>query len=236
MPLVNRVKLTLVQLDLIPDAWIRYRLGQDLRRWERERVAPFPHLLKQRVVLDYAVRSGARVFIETGTYYGNMLRACLDHFDRLVSMEIQKHFYRRAQRRFASKSQVTLLHGDSGKLLPEVLTTIKRPCLFWLDAHYSCGLTGRADLETPICRELEAIFRHPHRHTILIDDANAFDGTHDYPTIPWIENAARNAGYSVCVSHDIIRLVGLPESTRQTLSDSMRMQPGNSFPTFSCAS
>jgi hypothetical protein len=81
--------------------------------------------------------------------------------------------------------------------------------LFWLDAHYSCSLTGRAALETPICCELEAIFRHPLRHTILIDDAKAFDGTHDYPAIAWVENAARNADYSFSLSQNIIRLVGV---------------------------
>jgi hypothetical protein len=63
MPFLNGIKLKLVQFDLIPDAWIRYRLGQDLRRWERERMGPLPHLLKQRVVLKYAALSGARVFV-----------------------------------------------------------------------------------------------------------------------------------------------------------------------------
>jgi hypothetical protein len=209
MHLLNDVKLKLVQFNLIPDAWIQRRLQQDLQRWEREPGAPIPHLLKQRVVLNYAATTGARIFVETGTYYGDMLQACLAHFDQLVSFEIEEHFYERAQRRFGENSKVTLLHGDSGKLLPEVLRTIERSCLFWLDAHYSCGLTGRAALETPICRELEAIFRHPLRHTILIDDANAFDGTHDYPAIAWVENAAHNAGYSFSLSQNIIRLVGV---------------------------
>lgn len=222
MSILNGIKLKLVQFDLIPDAWIGYRLRQDLRRWERERIGPVPHLLKQRVVLTYAALSKARVLIETGTYYGSMLQACLDHFDHLISFEIERHFYRRAERRLRGNPKVTLLYGDSGKLLPELLRTIDHPCVFWLDAHYSCGLTGKAELETPIRRELEAILGHPHRHTILIDDANAFDGTHDYPTIGWIENTARNAGYSMSLSQNIIQLaarglaaVDLPDSLEE---------------------
>lgn len=213
MYLPKGLKLMLVQLDMVPDAWTQYRLERDLRRWEWEKRAPFPHLLKQRIVLDYAALSGAQVFIETGTYYGNMLEACIEHFEQLVSCEIEKHFYRRAQRRFGGKSKVKVLHGDSGKLLPEVLRAIKRPCLFWLDAHYSCGLTGRAGIETPIGCELEAIFRHPYRHTILIDDASSFAGTNDYPTIAWVEKAARQAGYLFSLSDNIIRLVVPQHST-----------------------
>lgn len=207
MYLPKGLKLMLVQLDLIPDGWTRYRLEQDLRRWEREKTAPFPHLLKQRIVLDYAASSGARVFIETGTYYGNMLEACFDHFDQLVTCEIEEHFYRRAQRRFGNKSKIKVLHGDSGRLLPKLLRTIERPCLFWLDAHYSGGLTGTAKMETPIACELEAIFRHPCRHTILIDDASSFAGSNDYPTVAWVEQAAQRAGYSFSVSDNIVRLI-----------------------------
>jgi len=163
--------------------------------------------MKQRIVLDYAAVSETRVFIETGTYYGNMLQACLGHFDKLISFEIESHFYRRAQKVFGRMSNVTLVHGDSGELLPKILCMIKCPCLFWLDAHYSCGLTGRAKLETPIRSELEAILSHTHRHTILIDDASSFDGMHDYPKIAWIDEVARKAGYSWSVSDNIIRLI-----------------------------
>ena len=207
MPFLDEVKLSLVERNLIPAAWLQYRLDQDLRRWEKEQRPPYPHLLKQRTVLNYGTASRARVLIETGTFYGNMLRACLGHFDRLISFEIEPHFFSRAKRVFRNHSKVILVNGDSGKLLPEILGVIKEPCVFWLDAHYSCGLTGKAELETPICRELETIFAHPYHHTILIDDASEFNGTHDYPKISWVQEAARRNGYSFSLSDNIIRLV-----------------------------
>jgi len=215
MSLLDGMKLTLVQHNLIPHAWLRYQLEYDLRRWERSQQAPYPHIMKQRIVLDYAAASEARVFIETGTYYGNMLQACLGHFDKLISFEIEQHFYGRAEKVFGRRPNVTLVHGDSGELLPKILSMIKSPCLFWLDAHYSCGLTGRAKLETPIRSELEAILGHPYRHLVLIDDASSFDGTHDYPKITWIEEAARKASYSLSVSDNIIRLIAPKELARQ---------------------
>jgi len=207
LSIFNEVKLKAVQQNWIPSALLRRRLKQDLKRWEKGRQGPYPHLLKQRVVLKYAALSGARVFIETGTFYGFMLQACLGHFDRLISMEVEPHFFRRAQEVFRPQPQVTLLNGDSAKLLPEVLAAIASPCLFWLDAHYSGGVTGRANLETPIRQELAAILKHPNRHTILIDDAECFDGTHDYPEIDSIQAAAQKSGYTLSLADNIIRIV-----------------------------
>lgn len=79
------------------------------------------------------------------------------------------------------------MHGDSGKILPEILASLNKPCLFWLDAHYSDGITAKGDVETPIVSELEAIFNHSiQSHVILIDDARCFIGENDYPTIDWL--------------------------------------------------
>lgn len=203
-----KIKLKAVEHNWIPGSLLRYRLRQDLRRWEADRSGPFPHLLKQRVVLEHAAAKGARIFVETGTFYGHMLRACLGHFDRLVSIEVEPHFCRRAQKVFRRYRNVSVLRGDSGEILPDVLRTIESPCLFWLDAHYSGNVTGRAELETPIKQELAAIVSHPIRHVVLVDDANCFDGTHDYPEVAWIERTGRDAGYSVSVADNIIRLVG----------------------------
>jgi hypothetical protein len=65
----------------------------------------------------------------------------------------------------------------------------------------------RAELETPICPELETIFGHWYHHTIVIDGASDFDGTHDYPTISLVEDAARRNAYSFFLSHKIARPV-----------------------------
>jgi hypothetical protein len=207
MSALDQMKLQLIARNLIPGAYLRHSLRQNLDEWTRKQAGPFPHLLKQKVVRCYAATSGARIFIETGTYFGFMLQACLGYFDQLFSIEIEPHFYQRARKIFWDQPNVELVFGDSAQILPGVLAGIRGPCLFWLDAHYSGGLTGRARSETPIQRELEAIFNHSQRHTILIDDANCFEGTHDYPKIRWIEHAARDCGYTMTSSDNIIRLV-----------------------------
>jgi hypothetical protein len=206
MSLQNDLKLLFVRYNLVPASLLQWRLKRELKRWEQNSDQAFPHILKQKIVLESAAAAGARVFIETGTYYGLMLQACVRHFDRLYSIELEPHFYRRASVIFGRNSKVTLLHGDSADLLHALLQKIESSCLFWLDAHYSGGLTGQTKLETPIRSELEAIFNHPYKHVVLIDDAGCFDGTHDYPEIDWIIEKAESNGYRLAWDHNMIRL------------------------------
>jgi hypothetical protein len=50
------------------------------------------------------------------------------------------------------------VQGDSGKELPKIVTQLDTPAIFWLDGHYSAGITAKGDTECPIFEELEAIF------------------------------------------------------------------------------
>lgn len=105
-------------------------------------------------------------------------------FERVVSIELDDRLYERARARFASDRNVTILRGDSGQVLGELMPTIEHPCLFWLDGHYSGPGTAKGIEETPVMRELRHVLEHRVcGHVILIDDAREFNGTHDYPTI-----------------------------------------------------
>ena len=95
------------------------------------------------------------------------------------------------------------------KVLPSLLTLIREPCLFWLDAHYSEGITVKSDLNTPILEELKHIFAHTIRgHVILIDDARCFTGREDYPTGEELKLfvAKKRPGWIFEVKDDIIRI------------------------------
>ena len=68
------------------------------------------------------------------------------------------------------------------------------------------GGTAKANVETPILAELEAIKGHSvNQHVILIDDVRCF-GTGDYPTIDEVkrEIKAMNAGYRIIIADDIL--------------------------------
>jgi hypothetical protein len=172
---------------------------------------PPPHLQKQKTVKDFANKHKLKVFVETGTYLGDMVASMLDDFERIYSIELSREIHRQTAKRFSGQRHVTLLNGDSAEILPELLASIDQPCLFWLDAHYSAGFTAMGVTETPIEKELSLIFEHPMAdgHVIIIDDARHFTGTGGYPTIQRLKDFCQNHHeLSIKIENDLIIING----------------------------
>ncbi|WP_428389207.1 hypothetical protein [Mucisphaera sp.] len=194
----------------------RYAVGaglEDFRSWwwwmQKGQRNPPPAIVKWMVIREYANRFGLKELIETGTHEGNTLAAVAEQFERLTSIELSDHYYDLACRRFDGDAKVRLLHGDSGKVLPEVVRLLDRPALFWLDGHYSQGLTARGELDTPISAELEAVLGDERfEHVALIDDARLFVGKDGYPTLDALYERIRalRPGYTMSVREDVIRV------------------------------
>jgi hypothetical protein len=183
---------------------------QELADWEAKgRPLPPPHIVKQNAISEYRAKYDLKVLVETGTYLGDMVEAQKQHFTDIYSIELSERLYKQALKRFKGDNRIHLLQGDSGKRLKEIVSQLKQPALFWLDGHYSGGITALGDKECPVPEELEAIFKSNEPHVILIDDARMFNGTQSYPTLAEIkgivDSFAKN--YSVDVKDDIIRLI-----------------------------
>jgi hypothetical protein len=183
-----------------------WRIGMQWRLAGRP--VPPPPPVKQAIVKEYQRRFGLHTLVETGTFAGEMIAAVASCFDRIVSIELDPTWHARAVERFRGVKHVTLLQGDSGTKLPEVLATLAGPALFWLDAHYSGPVTARGALDSPIVQELAAIRAHPVAgHVVLIDDMRDFTGTGGYPTtvdlVSWIRGV--DPGAVVEVRDDILR-------------------------------
>ena len=145
-------------LNLIRDKIQDYRHKRDYSKWVSSGMPiPPPHSVKQMTVKAYARIHGITVLIETGTYLGEMVSAMKHVFDCVYSIELGDELYQKAKKKFSRDLQVSILHGDSTKVLPGILEQIKIPCLFWLDGHYSAGVTARGEKETPILEELKNI-------------------------------------------------------------------------------
>ena len=159
------------------------RRARIVRQWQRAgRPLPPPPAVKQRIVREYAKRFRLGTLVETGTYLGEMVQASHSVFSQIHSVELDTALFERAQEKFAGARGVHLWQGDSAAVLPQILAQINTPCLFWLDGHYSAGLTARGPRDTPVLEELQAIFAHPVAgHVVLIDDARCFTGEGDYP-------------------------------------------------------
>jgi hypothetical protein len=174
------------------------------------------------VLRSYAKQNDLKTMIETGTYRGDMDYALRSVFDRIVTIELSPELHSAAKRRFKALPHIECLGGDSSKILPRLLGEIDSPCLFWLDAHYSAGITAKGDAQTPISIELEAVLKHyVTNHVILIDDARCFDGSNDYPLLSALETSVRKArpDLSFSVENDIIRI--LPDGSTRKLHEAV---------------
>lgn len=160
-----------------------------------------PHLLKQRVIQEYAGAYELPVLVETGTNYAHMIYAQKDRFREIYSIELDAHKAESARRKFSGNPAIHILEGDSGVVLPKLLPALKGCCLFWLDGH-------DFELSTPVKLELDALFGDARAHVILIDDANWFNGSGGYPTIEELRQrvAREYPGRQMDVKDNIIRI------------------------------
>ena len=170
---------------------------------------PYPHRYKSKIISDYAIKYKIKTLIETGTYLGQTIDDLEPGFDSIYSIELDKKLYLNAKKMFLTNKKINILQGDSSKLLPNIISKIKKPSLFWLDAHYSKGITARGKKETPILDELNSISKSKIKnHVILIDDARKFNGSNGYPSINDVKRFVYNkfTNYKINSSMDIVRI------------------------------
>lgn len=182
-----------------PDYWYWKLRGEPIRS---------PHLLKQRTVRDYAQRYGLRILVETGTYYGEMVVAMRDRFAEIYSVEFDSQLAQRAAKKFSRWPHIHILEGDSQKVVPELLKSLKEPTLFWLDAGYY-GWAGLHGNEKRLTSEIEAVLSHSiPQHVILMDDARGLNGQNGSPTVEELKQriAAQFPGRGFEVKYDILRI------------------------------
>src|SRR3989442_483264 len=192
------------------DWWHARRRQRALEEWERQgRPVPPPHVVKQSILRRYAQQYHLKIFVETGTYRGDMVEAMKPLFHKIYSIELSDTLFAEAKHRFKRHSHIELLHGDSGKELGRIMERLDQPALFWLDGHYSAGDTARAETDTPIYQELDHILRAPALgHVIVIDDARCFGSDPAYPTIQALREYVRSKRprARIAVEDDSIRI------------------------------
>ena len=184
-------------------------------KWKNEGCHNPPREIKVKTILKYAKAKQAKCFVETGTYMGDTTNDVSDIFNKLYSIELDEVLFKNAVKRFKNKKNITIIQGDSGEQLENLLNVknaINQTTLFWLDGHYSAGITARGELVTPVIKEITSIKKHSEKngieHIILIDDANLFNGTDDYPTIEEMKHQKEKLfpNYNFRIENNIIAI------------------------------
>lgn len=164
-----------------------YKKNKQISKWKKQGCPiPPPHAVKEALVLEYKNKHQINILVETGTYLGDMVWAQRQEFEQIYSIELSKELASDATRRFKKYSHITIIQGDSGKVMPKLIPEIQDRAIFWLDAHYAGGTTARGDKDCPAVEEIKAIMASDIEHILIVDDARYFIGERDYPTIEWL--------------------------------------------------
>lgn len=176
--------------------------------------------LKETFLKKVREKFGVNVFIETGTYYGKTTREASALYDEVYSVELSSHLYNDCVNALASQPNVHLYNGESPEFLKNILSTIKGTPLFWLDAHYSSGVTAHGKKETPVVEEVEAIQKSGIKNgVVMIDDMRYFCTTYkSYPSLTEICNLVLkiNPDYQLILLGDV--LIAFPKTIEISVS------------------
>jgi hypothetical protein len=176
-----------------------------------------------RLATELRDELGLKRAIETGTYRGQTARALAPVFGSVVTIELSRSLHERAARALGDVPNVEAIQGDSR----EVLAGIARgemPTLYFLDGHWSGGVTDGAGDECPLLGELAAIGSGHPQDCLVIDDARLFTSAppppHDpaqWPTITEVFDAIRSArpGHAVTLIHD--QVLAVPKEAKPVI-------------------
>jgi hypothetical protein len=179
------------------------------RDWaDRQFAAPSPHFVKQEVLLRNGLRDA--IWIETGTFMGDTTSVLSKVATMVYSIEPEPTLFSKAEQKFRNTRNVKIISGLSEEVLPKLLPTLSGDVCFWLDGHYSSGITFKGPQETPILDELDIIGRNVAKMgkvLVLVDDIRLFDPRNPefsaYPSIDFLVDWARKHDLSWHIEHDI---------------------------------
>ena len=176
-----------------------------LEWWESGCDPPPPNARKRQLLHETLRFHRLQVAIETGTFLGDTTAFLAERCDRVTTIELDPGLAARARDRFSHRVGVTVLEGDSGKLLGGVLAGVDEPALFCSDGHFSgvhegvqtargeqthhFGPSSRRSWLGRTRRE-----RHPHRRARML-------GLPDYPTLDEIRSMVRGLGRPIGRGH-----------------------------------
>ena len=116
---------------------------------------------------------GLQRAVETGTYLGSGTRLLASVFPRVTTIELSEELHRRAVETFADAPHVEPVQGDSGEVVA-ILVDPAIPTFWYLDGHWSGGVTAGEGAECPLLAELATLENGHPDDCIVIDDARFF--------------------------------------------------------------
>lgn len=171
---------------------------------------PAPAIVKRSCLARHGLDDS--IWVETGTYLGDTTSFLAGLGNRVITIEPEPTLFERAQKRFSGTGNVEVVFGLSELIFPKLLPTLSGSVNFWLDGHFSAGITHRGPKDTPVEDELESIANHMQnfdRVCVFIDDLRLFRNTASgqedsaYPDINYLVSWATKNDLSWTIEFDI---------------------------------
>jgi hypothetical protein len=169
--------------------------------------APSPQVVKLQVLLRSNLPNAT--WVETGTYLGDTCDFLSKIAARVYSTEPGPELYTKAKERFQKVAHVSIHNEISETFLPSLLPTLSGNVCFWLDGHYSAGVTFAGPNDTPLREELKAIENnicHFENVAVLVDDIRYCGKRHEYgfyPSLSELVAFANTCDLQWHIEHDI---------------------------------
>lgn len=182
---------------------------KEYRNWVKRRFsAPSPIFVKNEVILRNGIPNA--IWVETGTYKGDTSALLAQRADKVYTIEPAEQLYISAKARFQQSPNVEVINGTSEEVFPKLLPTLRGAINFWLDGHYSTGVTFQGAKDCPLIEELDSIEKNLKNFSqvvILIDDVrycanpevHQFSG---YPKLDVMVEWAKKNGLYWHIEHD----------------------------------
>jgi hypothetical protein len=186
-----------------------FKQFKELKSWgKRAYNSPSPHFIKQSCILRNSYKNST--WVETGTFLGQTTQLISQHCKFVYSIEPEPTLFKNAYEYFRQYDNVEIINGLSEKIFPDLLPKINGDVNFWLDGHYSAGITFKGPKDTPILEELSCIkdnLKHFNKVCILIDDVRCFNPKiqeySQYPSILTLIDWALDNNFDWHIEHDI---------------------------------
>jgi hypothetical protein len=168
----------------------KFREDNGVSGWsQRGFSSPAPHFVKMRVLKRWG---GSNTWIETGTFLGHTSKALSEFAAHVYTIEPDPELYDQAKKSLKQFKNVTTIHGLSEEKLDTLIGNLSQEEMkdvsFWLDGHFSSGITFQGPIDTPIVLELGLIAERLTtlgNITVFVDDIRCFDPDNpEYSTYP----------------------------------------------------
>jgi hypothetical protein len=184
-------------------------LKNEILEWTlRHYESPSPSHIKRAVILRNG--SANATWVETGTFMGDTTAVLAKNSKNVFTIEPSEDLYKKACDRFNGVSHIHVIRGLSEDVFPSLLPKLSGDINFWLDGHYSGGITYQGDTDCPVRDELRVIEENLSRFkavTVLIDDVRCFKPLDpqfsDYPDVDFLVDWACKNNLNWHIEHDI---------------------------------